>query len=213
MNIGIMGTHGVGKSTTIKNLLNLPNVEMYEGIGDDHGNPITDPVWARQLWRLGKYISDYTEALTSDTDPQKIRLIDRCPFDWKAYTETFYLQDEISWYHREKFNTIFNTFEGLEILPPYVIFIHPPYEWVVDRIKQRWNEEKKKWREDDFEYLKTLRRQYELIATEDRLVGRTEFLTITETNLNDRIEIITDWFYQNNGPWTENAKIFQLETE
>ena len=212
MNIGIMGTHGVGKSTTIKNLLNLPNVEMYEGIGDDHGNPITDPVWARQLWRLGKYISDYTEAKMSDTIPQKIRLIDRCPYDWCAYTETFRVQDEIDWYSYAKLKHMYNALDGLDVLPSHVIFIHPPFKWVVERIKQRWNEEKKKWREDDFEYLKILRGEYERIVRSPRNTY-TEFLTITETDLKDRLEVITDWFHQINPAWSTNTNVYNLEMQ
>lgn len=210
MNIGVMGTHGVGKSTTIEELIKLPSISLLESSGDDHGNPIDKSIFLRQLWRLGKYISDYTEAKYTDIDKLSIRLIDRTPYDWEAYTFTFSEQHMLHRRESGKLINIYDSMETLGILPEYVIFIHPPYEWTMDRIKNRWNEEKKKWNEDDFTYLLRLRKQYERIAytTSPNI---TKFLMVEETSLKDRVDKIISWIRDINPPWKYNEEIYNLE--
>ncbi len=154
------GTHGVGKTTTIRNAAKIFNTRIFNAISDDHRNPCEKDVFNRQAWRLGKYFSDAVHLKDLEMHSDEPILVDRCVYDWLAYTITF---QKLGWLSKEEFKKLEDYYKALfdeTISPKNIIWFDPPYEWSKERILVRWNEEKKKWNEGDFEYLKTLREVY-----------------------------------------------------
>ena len=52
------GTHGVGKTTTIKAIAKKLDIQIFNDIADDHRNPCEKDIFRRQARRIGKYFSD-----------------------------------------------------------------------------------------------------------------------------------------------------------
>jgi thymidylate kinase len=192
------GTHGCGKTTTIEKVSASFGFELFSSSDGDHGNPYGNP-FHRQVWRLNKYYLDALNVLEQQDELAKgLLLVDRCVFDHEAYTRAFY---SMGWLTHNQYSKI----EGLrkvyfdspppvlekDILPQNIVFFLPPEEWTVNRIKQRWNEEKKKWNEGDFDYLHVLREQYEGIYLVRE--ARRNVLVVTETNLESRVNQINEF--------------------
>ncbi|MEK9147659.1 MAG: deoxynucleoside kinase [Patescibacteria group bacterium] len=154
------GTHGVGKTTTIRNVAKELDILIFNAVSDDHRNPCEKDVFNRQAWRLGKYFSDAVHLKDLGMRFDGPILVDRCVYDWLAYTRTF---QKLGWLSKEEFKKLEDYHNALfdqTISPKNIIWFDPPYEWSKERILIRWNEEKKKWNEGDFEYLKLLREIY-----------------------------------------------------
>lgn len=154
------GTHGVGKTTTIRNVSKELNALIFNAISDDHRNPCEKDVYNRQAWRLGKYFSDAIHLKDLGMRFGEPVLVDRCVYDWLAYTRTF---QKLGWLSKEEFKKLEDLYSALfdeTVFPKNIVWFDPPYEWSKERILIRWNEEKKKWNEGDFEYLKILREVY-----------------------------------------------------
>lgn len=181
------GTHGVGKTTTIKAIVKKSGIQIFNDIADDHRNPCEKDIFHRQAWRIGKYFSDAIHLEDLETHSDKYILVDRCVYDWLAYTHTFQKQN---WLSKEEFRKLQNYYESLfdeNLLPKNVIWFDPPYEWSKDRILNRWNEEKKKWNEGDFEYLKVLREVYADMYSN---ASHINLLHLKSTEINRRINDI-----------------------
>jgi hypothetical protein len=87
--IFISGPHGVGKTTTINEVLNRDErFEIFNPVSDDHRNPYRENVFMRQCWRLNKYYLEFEELRVKSPD-SKILIVDRCIFDWLCYTKAF----------------------------------------------------------------------------------------------------------------------------
>lgn len=208
MNVYIIGTHGCGKTTTIRELIKRrADTVMFSAVGDDHGNPIVEDVGLRQAFRLGKYFSDaaHLRALERSSVLKPITLVDRSPIDWLAYTNTFQKQGKIAWSdYCDLEHLFYEMAQALdEFIPRNIIYFNPPFEWTVERIKQRWNEEKQKWNEGDFEYLRILKTQYdELVQLHaERNRGFThKSLVVSATNVEERVQQISYFLDTLKGP-------------
>ncbi len=154
------GTHGVGKTTTIKEISKNLKLNIFNEIADDHRNPCEKDVFLRQAWRIGKYGSDVAHLIDLRNHSKEIILADRCAYDWLAYTRTFYKYNWLTKSEFERLENYFNSLFNESFLPKNVIWFNPPFEWSKERILNRWNEEKKKWNEGDFEYLRVLREEF-----------------------------------------------------
>lgn len=183
------GTHGCGKTKTIERVSDMTSVKIYQSSDGDHGNPYKEP-FPRQVWRLTKYYLDSLE-ISEETKSEGKLLVDRCVFDHEAYTNAFY---SLGWINNEQVKIIRAAREnyfGSQNLPQNVVWFNPPEEWTIERIKTRWDEEKKKWNEGDFEYLKVLRQEFGKIYERER---ERNVLIVAETDLEKRVEIITEFF-------------------
>lgn len=184
------GTHGAGKTTTIEKVRESNGFEIFSSSDGDHGNPYND-YFPRQVWRLNKYYLDSLEIFNKQEaiEKGKLLLADRCVFDHEAYTKAFHLLGWLKDSEYEKIEALRKVYFAEEKFHPRnVIFISPSEEWVRERIIKRWNEEKVKWNEGDFNYLNKLLEQYRKIM--ERESSKRDILVVRETDLEERVAAI-----------------------
>lgn len=185
------GTHGSGKTTTLDKVCENSCFGTYASADGDHKNPYTDP-YPRQVWRLAKYYLDALGILEQESGCSGLLLVDRCIFDHDAYTKTFHKK---GWLTPEQFQKIEELraiyFQDRSLLPQNIVVFFPPEEWTINRIKQRWNAEKVKWNEGNFDYLRVLREEYKQIYEREK--NSRNILLIETTKIEDRTKAITDF--------------------
>ena len=194
------GTHGTGKTTTIEQVEKTLRIPIYDE-NRDHGNPYEQP-FMRQIWRLTHY---YLDALKIAEMQKSERLLaDRCVFDHQAYTQTFC---DLGWISQDEYNMLQRLrrtyFDDSKLLPQNVVLFFPPEDWTIERIKERWTREKKKWREGDLDYLKRLRDNY--LRLFDAENERRKVCVVRDTDLEKRITTIKE-FIEKVFPSRNNKK-------
>ncbi|MDP2908877.1 MAG: AAA family ATPase [Nanoarchaeota archaeon] len=184
------GSHGSGKSTLIEKLaekepelfLAYSKLVLPEKFQDIHN---------RNKVRLARYYlhASYLNELAKEK-PNKIILCDRCSHDNLAYIKGF---ENIGWLSKENLENYLRMHNFLiteELKPENVIFLNPPLEEVINNIKKRWAETgKKKWREDDFNYLVAIRKGFEKVYSE----AGANILEIRYMDLEKRVKESLDW--------------------
>lgn len=187
------GTHGVGKSTTINEVAARCDLPVYFSSEGDHGNPYKD-YFKRQVWRLNKYYLDALEIHEQAESLDKPLLVDRCIHDHHCYTNTFHdlgnLSDEEHGVIERMRSALFS---GSRVKPQHIVYLAPPLDWTKERIVSRWNDEKKKWREDDFGYLEVLRTRYDNLYAALENYGLVNVLTLRDTDLDTRVNCVFDF--------------------
>jgi deoxyadenosine/deoxycytidine kinase len=189
------GVHGSGKSTLVREIANnelyLEHKRIHEVILED--------TYIRALWRLTKYYIEAREQVAlAGKDASQVVLGNRCVYDNFAYMNAF---RRLNWVSDEDVRQHSDVFEALfpeNLRPKVVVYLAPPYEWVVERLDERWQTEKKKWRENDFEYLSSVMQAFENLYGTMQLgpilpVVPLKILRLEETNLNERVEKVLDW--------------------
>lgn len=180
--IYVVGSHGVGKTTLIKNAVKAMDVKWYE---NPTKNPHRTDVMRRQLWRLYKYKTD-EEILR--TFSGKV-LVNRCVMDWVIYTSAF---KKLGWLSTNDFNYLMDKYGSLfgNDMPDTIVFLNPPRKWSMERIKERWDDNKKKWREDDFDYYEVLRDVYDDIIQQ---VGKvTRVVEVNDVRHSTRLDAVRE---------------------
>jgi hypothetical protein len=182
----------VGKSTLIEGLKKYDASRIREQIA--HMETIDDNI-SRQVWRVSLHCLEHRENMmwAQKNPPRSIVVGDRCRIDDVAYVSAF---AELGWISTEQKNNIFRlddaTYELSGTPKPisYVILL-PPEDWNITRIEERWKAgEPVKWCEQNYDYLRAVRHQFELIAT------NTSCLLIKDTDKETRIGKIKDWINQ-----------------
>jgi thymidylate kinase len=185
------GTHGVGKTTTIEAIRDSEKYEILLASDGDHGNPYKEN-FRRQVWRINKYYLDSLDILEKSKEIDgNILLVDRCIFDHEAYTTTFHNLGWLSDEQYMKIERLRKTYYDSSIMPQNIVLFFPPEEWTKDRIKERWNNEKKKWNEGDFDYLHKLRLGYYDIFEREK--NRRNVLVINETGFDLRVSNVREY--------------------
>jgi len=194
--IFISGTHGSGKSTTAKTLCQQDDrFVLFQCQDGDHSNPYQE-CFRRQIWRLGKYFLDALDVLekSSALGQNQILVVDRCVFDTLAYIETFY---QLGWLTTEQHSILLNLYRtyysNKELIPRNIILFFPSFAWTKRRILDRWNEEKKKWQEGNFDYLALLRKNYQSSYNLFAREKVSNILFVKETDMDSRIKKIIQW--------------------
>lgn len=186
----VSGSHGSGKSTLIKKLaekdpklfLAYSNLVLPEKFQD---------MYNRNKVRLVRYYLhvNYLNELAKEK-PDKIILCDRCSYDNIPYVKGFL---NIGWLSKEDLKNYLRMHDFLiteELKPKNVIFLNPPLEEVINNIKKRWAETgKKKWREDNFNYLVAIRKGFEKVYSE----ADANILEIRYMDLEKRVKESLDW--------------------
>lgn len=183
------GSHGSGKSTLIKKLAEKESklFEVYKKLDIPKSE---DPV-ERQKLRLVRY---YWDALKqqkfSKENPDKILLCDRDISSSYAYTKTL---TQLGWMTQEQYEECACLREQLfddDIKPKNIIFLNPSLTELEDNIKKRWKEAgKKKWREDNFQYLELVKKNFENFYKG----YESNMLEIDFLDLEKRIKTCYDW--------------------
>jgi len=189
MKVYISGPHAVGKTSTCEELTRRhPNWWRTEYDDErlkpqDHYNLFGfDDLYRRQLWRCLVYGKDELRFhMLSKQYP--ILIIDRHPIENLIYTETFY---HLGWLQKVDFKKLEKIWSTLfsEIEHPDILLM-PKLEWQKEKILRPKNSNDRQiYREDDWNYLSTLRQRYE---------RRKWALVIRTCNLNERVETIEQY--------------------
>jgi len=183
--IYVSGVHGSGKSTLIKKL------------GSDSGHffvskkiqiPKPEHVRERQLVRVCRfYLQAFYEQEHARQCTNKYVLCDRGWQDMLAYAAGF---AKLGWMPHEEYKTLRDITDFLfQDSGGKIVFLNPPREFIEENLQKRWEKGRKKWREDDFDYLDMVYESYQYLIP--RL--RCDYLEVKETDLQERVNKIYEW--------------------
>lgn len=183
------GSHGSGKSALIEKLAEKePELfVMYKKLEI----PKSEDPLERQKLRLVRY---YWDALKqqkfSKENSDKILLCDRDVSSSYAYTKTL---AQLGWMTQEQYEECAYLRKELfdeDIKPKNIVFLNPSLAELEENIKKRWKEAgKKKWREDDFQYLELVKKNFEEFYKE----YEANILRIDFMDLEKRIKTCYEW--------------------
>ncbi|MDP2908876.1 MAG: deoxynucleoside kinase [Nanoarchaeota archaeon] len=183
------GSHGSGKSTLIKKISEKDTklFKVYEKLKI----PKSEDPLERQKLRLVRY---YWDALNqqkfSKENPDKILLCDRDVSSSYAYTKTL---TQLGWMTQKQYEECAYLREELfddSIKPKNIAFLNLSLEELEKNIRKRWKETgKKKWREDNFQYLGLVKINFEEFYKE----YEANMLEIDFLDLEKRIKTCYDW--------------------
>lgn len=183
------GVHGSGKSTLIE-ALKCRYPESFVSAEKLYIPKIEENVHARALVRYCQsYTQWFDEKELCGKYPERFVVRDRSWHDHEVYGRSFVKLGWMPQTHQDDLvmwgNILFGGRRDYKL-----VYVNPPLEYVKEKIQERWQKTGiVKWREDNFEYLKTVYESYqELIPTIS-----VEKLEITETNLEGRVEKVVDW--------------------
>jgi len=186
------GIHGSGKSTLINELTQKINTLKYTS---PYSITLED-TYIRAVWRITKsYLEtcDHIELLKNNKE--KIILADRCIYDNFSYMKGFLKMGWISNNNMKQFEDIVKATFDEDHKPKNIIYLSPPKEFVINNILKRWENNPKKWREDNFEYLEKVMKEYDKLYSKDiyELNNSANILTITATDIQSRKNQAINW--------------------
>jgi deoxyadenosine/deoxycytidine kinase len=191
----LVGPHGTGKSTIIKDLKSYDENRVREQIA--HMESIDENI-TRQVWRIGLHCVEHRENLAyAKTQPNNSVVIgDRCYIDDHMYMDAFV---KLGWMKKD----VVDDLKKAEVqmyaaartpLPEMFIVLLPPLDWNIARIEERWTKgEPVKWCEHNYEYLKVVREQFNnLCEFQFGSINKTKsnILKLTDTDPINRIREI-----------------------
>jgi len=180
------GVHGSGKSTLVREITKNDGFLEHKRV---HSVKLED-TYIRSVWRLTKYYIEAREQLMlAQTNKNQLILGNRCVYDNFAYMNAF---QKLNWVSDEDIKHHSDVFEALfpeSLLPKTVIHIAPPFDWVRERLNERWQTESKKWREDNFGYLQAVMCAYDKLYSSLSI----NILRLEETDYKGRINMVSDW--------------------
>ena len=191
------GVHGSGKSTLARELAKQPHFVEHRRI---HHVELQD-TYIRTIWRLTKYYIEAREQeVLSRENPSRIILGQRCVYDNLAYADTFLKMGWISSRDEEHHRAVFDALFPAPLRPRYVVHLAPGADWVKRRLEERWVRKEQKWHESDFNYLEQVVKSYDSLymhsspcAPLPREALPARILRVEETDLAQRVSIITRW--------------------
>jgi len=183
------GSHGAGKTTLIKKLVEK-EPELFV-IHKKLELPKSEYPFERQKLRLARYYWDATaQDKFSKNNKNKVLFCDRSVTSSLVYVKSLY---ELGWLTEKQKDECRMLYEELfhkNIKPKNIIFLNPSLEETIQNIKKRWKETgKKKWKEDNFEYLKTVKENFEELYKNNDL----NILELNFMDLEKRIETSYNW--------------------
>jgi deoxyadenosine/deoxycytidine kinase len=194
MIIYVSGPHGAGKSSLIKSVCAYTGAAYYpDRLKFAHvENPLL-----RQRAKIAKFFQEYCDLQNFEREnPGKDIIADRCIYDLIAYDNAF---EQLGWISKDEgkrnHETIQNLFAPedsmMPSMPQNVAILNPPFETLVEHLQKRWKTAQKKWREEDFEYLKEVHKAYRLLPE----FYYIENLLVIETNttLEEEVEMFMRW--------------------
>lgn len=161
-NIYLSGVHSSGKTTLLKNIqYSCPEVRCLERFQLEI--PTNISAFERASLRLMKYFLEAKQHKKKAEENGKAILVgDRCIYDTLVYVNAYFMLDWISKKDKECIYYSYKRLFKKELLPQKIIYLAPPYDWVIDKLHKRWKENyRKEWRESNFEYLKSVIDSYE----------------------------------------------------
>ena len=183
----VSGVHGVGKSTLIRALCK----DTQHFIASKKIRvPKPDEIRERQLVRACRfYLQNFYEQSMAKQHAGKAVLCDRGWQDMLAYAVGF---AKLGWMPSEEYKIFSDLSDFLfQNTENKILFLNPPLESIEQNLQKRWEKGRKKWREDDFDYLYMVYESYQfLIPSLHR-----DYLEIKETGLQERVNKVYEWLH------------------
>ncbi len=186
----VVGVHGSGKTTLVNHVVDGEFIQMLPRV--ERSIQYDDP-FIRAFMRLSKYFEEYQQHTQKGRmNPDTLFIGDRCVYDTLVYVNAYL---NLGWINPEHKETIYRVYQLLwmDEVPPNIIFLDPPVEWVIQRINQRWAKSTKGWREDDFGFLNEVMISYKRFFGEEKSEFRKNLLIVKETDLEDRVRAVKDF--------------------
>lgn len=181
----VSGPHGAGKSTVFKGLASTGVV-----VSEQNVHFSLDEIVDRQLWRIFIHFLEHRINLQKALEyPKDIVIGDRCILDDEAYHEAFH---RLGWISDNEYRAFEYLIGWLHFFfrtpaPKQFIIIIPPFEWNQERIKARWQQGERKWREANWKYLREVRGVFE------GLTYKHNSLVLRETDEDLRLAQVRGW--------------------
>lgn len=186
----VSGIHSSGKTTLVNRLVSDGVFELLERVNIDIKS---DEPFIRAFLRLLKYYAEYLNHLQiQEQKTQQKSIGDRCVYDTLAYVNGYL---NLGWINIEQHDKIFAAYKRLWTTnnPHKIIYLDPPFEWVIECMKGRWLKSPKRWQEDNLDYLKAVMNSYKHIFYDDIYNLGLSPLIIKETSLEGRVKIVKEW--------------------
>ncbi|MBW3011715.1 deoxynucleoside kinase [Candidatus Woesearchaeota archaeon] len=193
MIIYFSGPHGAGKSSLIKGVeSSSPNILRYKDRLEFV--KVEDPR-RRHKSKIVKYYQEYCDMLNfHDENPGKIILGDRSLYDGYAYGRAFV---NLGWLDKDDcqlHEKIIEMFFEKDEKPQHIVILNPPLEAIIERLHKRWETKSKKWREDNFEYLKAVHEEFRQIP--DYFDGKRLLYLGDEMTVEESVSKTAEWVHQ-----------------
>ena len=146
----------------------------------------TKPLERLILKLYQRVIENYEAREVASKTNGKILLANRCIYDGYAYNTAYY---NLGWITAEQKHYADHLTEVIflkEFHQPYAIVLNPPFEVVKQRLEERWKMGKKKWNEEDMNYLQAACNAYTMFKGQEKIL-------YVEDNTEPERKKIVDW--------------------
>jgi len=158
----LCGPHGAGKTTLSHRIKEaLPNVVLPE-LETRVCRLDTSPLERITLKLCERALENFEAVQLARQLPDKIILANRCIYDGDTYARAYH---DLDWISEEEYHVLHQTARIVfpkDVREPRAIVLNPPSSLVLERVRGRWETERKKWREEDTAYCKAVRAEYTL---------------------------------------------------
>lgn len=148
----LSGPHGAGKTTLIEQLVRENDFIVAPELVTKTPKFDAEPFERLVLKFYQRSIENYEVWETAKKNSDKIVIGNRCIYDALCYTEAYHKLGWITADDREYACKLAE--QVFWQRKPYAIVLNPGLEEVKTHLEKRWKEGKKKWREEDMEYLR-----------------------------------------------------------
>ena len=157
----ISGPHGAGKSTLADRIAESDDKILIPELKTNTPKLETDVVVERTTMKIcQRAMENYELTETARKNPGKIIFGNRCNHDVEAYSRAFL---NLGWISQKEHEQLISfSLYAHNFVSQRAIIYNPPYEIVVERLQKRWKTEKKKWREDNLDYLHAVCKAFEM---------------------------------------------------
>ena len=203
----LSGPHGSGKTTLSKILeenikeLVVPELltytpKFYTGLDEENID-----FFNRQILKHSqRAIEGYEYQEHAKNNPHNIILGNRCKYDVFCYDEAYFKRGWINELENVKLNVLAGVVYN-QLDNPITIILNPGFETCKRHLEKRWETKKKKFLEDDMDYLRCVCDSYESYKNHENILYIDH-----EIETEDLIDI-TNFIYDKSGIF-ENKLVF-----
>jgi len=194
--IYLCGPHGSGKTTLGKQLAKDNPCFVIPELFSRNVKFNTEDAEYRQILKIGTRAVENFEYLEfAKNNPGRIVLGNRCIYDVLAYNWIYVMKNWIDKDTYKKYNLFtFCSFKN-ENSEPLAIIVNPGLNIVKKHLEKRWNEEGKKWREEDIHYAELACQAYERFQNKENILYLNKEIDLeSRSDIKKAYEWITEKF-------------------